>query len=208
MPTEIEPSRHFQVGSAGIKPVCRTLQWNNAPAPKGTRVTDESRFKKRLYTSAVALGLVLGSVGIAAAATGPSREPGAPAEEATEVEEPAYIGSVEAPAEDESLTEAEEAAQLEGLAGITADEAAAAAAAAVGGDVTQVELDNENGTVVYSVEIADAAGVDVDVKVDAGDGAILDQQADDDAGEDDEADDDDVQNENEQEGEHENDHED
>ena len=170
-------------------------------------MTDKSRFKKRLYTSAVALGLVLGSVGIAAAATGPS-EPGAPAEDATEVEEPVYTGSVEAPAEDESLTEAEEAAQLEGLAGITADEAAAAAAAAVGGDVTEVELDNENGTVVYSVEITDAAGVDVDVKVDAGDGAILDQQADDDEGEDAEADDDDVQNENEQEGEYENDHED
>ena len=172
-------------------------------------MTDESTFKKRLYMSAVALGLVLGSVGIAAAATGPSSEPGAPADDTTEVQEPAYTGSIDAPAEDESLTEAEEAAQLEGLTGITADDAAAAAAAAVGGDVTQVELDDENGTVVYSVEITDAAGADVDVKVDAGNGAILDQQGDGGEAEDaDEADDDDVQNENEQEGEHENDHED
>lgn len=106
------------------------------------------------------------------------------------------------PAEDESVTEAEEATQLEGLAKITAEHASSAASDAVPGDVTKVELDNENGSVVYSVEITDTAGAEVDVKVDAGNGTILDQQADnDEADEADEADDDAVQHENEHEGE-------
>ncbi|GMQ86099.1 MAG: hypothetical protein BMS9Abin07_1671 [Acidimicrobiia bacterium] len=161
-------------------------------------MSDKSTFKKRLYTSAVALGLALGSVGIAAAATGGGSAPAAPAEDSTEIQEPAYTGSVQAPAEDETLTEAEETSELEGLAKITAEEAASKASAAVPGDVTQVELDNENGTVVYSVEITDDAGGEIDVKVDAGDGTVLDQQADDDESDEaDEADDDDIQHENE-----------
>jgi hypothetical protein len=172
-------------------------------------MADESRFKKRLYTATVVVGLALGSVGIAAAASGGSA-PADPAPEATDVQEPSYTGSVKAPAEDETLSEADEAAQLEGLASIAADEAAAAASGAVSGTVEKVELDNENGSVVYSVEITDDTGTEVDVKVDAGDGTILDQQADDEADEAelaeeaegaDEADDDDVQHENEHEGE-------
>ena len=160
---------------------------------------DESRFKKRLYTTAVALGLALGSVGVAAATSGDTPAP-APAED-VELQEPAYTGSVQAPAGDENVTEAEEAGQLEGLATITAEEATAAAAKSVPGDVAEVELDNENGSVVYSVEITDADGRDIDVKVDAGNGNILDQQADDDGDETDALDDDDVQHENEHEGE-------
>jgi len=148
-------------------------------------MSDDPRFKKRLYTSAVALGLAVGSVGIAAATTDTSTPP-AP-EDAAEVQEPAYTRSVQAPNEDESLTETEESAQLDGLATITADEAASAA---VPGDVAQVELDIENGSVVYSVEVTDATGGETEAKVDAGNGTILDQQ-----GDDDEADDD-VHNEN------------
>jgi len=169
-------------------------------------MSDKSRFKKRLYTSVVALGLAVGSVGIAVAASGGSSAPATPAEDSTEIHEPAYTGSVQAPAEDETLTDAEETSQLEGLARITADEAASKASAAVPGDVAQVELDNENGTVVYSVEITDDTGGEIEVTVDAGDGTILDQQADDGEAEDDEADeadeadDDDTQHENEHEG--------
>lgn len=156
---------------------------------------NESRFKKRLYTTVVALGLALGSVGVAAATSGST-----PADE-VDLQEPAYTGSVQTPAGDENVTEAEEAGQLEGLAAITADEAAAAAAKSVPGEVAGVELDNENGSVVYSVEITAADGSEIDVKVDAGNGDILNQQADDDGDEADELDNDDVQHENEHEGE-------
>jgi len=165
-------------------------------------MTDDSRFRRRIYVSAVAVGLALGSVGIAAAATGESAADTAP-EDANEVQEPIYTGSIQAPAEDESLSEADEAASLAPLATISADEAATAASSAVEGDVGKVELDNENGVVVYSVEITDASGSGTDVKVDAGDGNILDQQADDgDEEADDEAtdvDEDDIEDENEDE---------
>lgn len=158
-------------------------------------MADESRFKKRLYTATVVVGLALGSVGIAAAATGGSALANSGAPEATDVQEPSHVGSVEAP--------------VEGLATITADEAAAAASGAVPGTVGEVELENENGSVVYSVEITDDTGAEVDVKVDAGDATILDQQADDEAEEGDEIEevegadeaDDDVQHNNEHEGE-------
>ena len=161
---------------------------------------NERNFRKPLYTMGAALGLALGSFGIAAAATGDTLPADAPAEDTIELQDPSYTGSVLAPAEDESLTEAEEAASLEGLATISAGAAEDAATAAVPGAVGKVELDNENGSVVYSVEITDSAGTEVDVKVDAGNGAVLDQQADD-GDEADEADDDNVQHENEHEGE-------
>jgi len=143
-------------------------------------MSENSRFKKRLYAGAVALGLVVGSVGIAAASTSGSADATAPADDTTEVHEPTYTGSVQAPAEDHSLSDADEAKQLEPLATISADEAARAATGAVSGDVGEVELDNENGAVVYSVEVTDAAGAQTEVTVDAGNGTVLSQQSDDD----------------------------
>jgi uncharacterized membrane protein YkoI len=152
-----------------------------------------------------AIGLAVGSIGVAGAATGGSAAADGAAD--TEVQEPSHVGSIQV-AEDEGISEADEA-NLEGFATITADEAAQAAVDAVPGDVAEVELDNENGNVVYSVGVTDASGSEVDVKVDAGDGTILDQQADDqddEVGEadeaegEDEADDDAVEHENEHEG--------
>jgi uncharacterized membrane protein YkoI len=55
---------------------------------------------------------------------------------------------------------------------IGAADAVAAAVAAVPGTVTEVKLDNDKGNVVYKVEIKTAAD-QVDVKVDAGNGAVL-----------------------------------
>lgn len=118
------------------------------------------------------------------------------AEEATEVAEaeddddaddqsPSYTGSITVPndeADDASEGEDDEAAEAESLAGlatVTADNAKEAALDAVPGQVVQVELDNENGSLVYSVEIDTGSGV-VDVKVDAGNANILHQDADDD----------------------------
>jgi uncharacterized membrane protein YkoI len=66
---------------------------------------------------------------------------------------------------------------LSSLALITADEAQEATLAAYpGATVIEVELDNENGCLVYSVELDG----DRDVKVDAGNGVILSIESDDD----------------------------
>jgi uncharacterized membrane protein YkoI len=67
-------------------------------------------------------------------------------------------------------SEADEAATLQGKATISAADAEAAALAAnPGTTVVKTELDNENGVLVYSVELTNGT----DVKVDAGNGSIL-----------------------------------
>lgn len=98
--------------------------------------------------------------------------------ETSEVQDPSYATSITAP-QDENLSEADEAKALESLATISPDQARDAALAAVPGTAGKVELDNENGAVVYSVEITDSSGSDIDVKVDAGNGQVVHQDADD-----------------------------
>jgi uncharacterized membrane protein YkoI len=90
----------------------------------------------------------------------------------------------------EKQNEAAESEALQAKAKITADDAKNAALKAVSGTVKKVSLDNENGNVVYSVEIQTASGV-VDVKVDAGNGQVLAQDRDN--GEGNEIDDDNIQ---------------
>lgn len=72
--------------------------------------------------------------------------------------------------QNEGKSEAEEVEALANLAVITLEQAKEAALAAnPGTTVVKVELDNENGALVYSVELSNG----LDVKVDAGNGAIL-----------------------------------
>ncbi len=80
-------------------------------------------------------------------------------------------GNVQDPTYNCSITVPDpEPAELSSLAKITADSAKAAALQAnPGTTITKVELDNENGCLVYSVELSNG----LDVKVDAGNGAIL-----------------------------------
>ena len=78
--------------------------------------------------------------------------------------------------------QADEQSQIAGLATITADDASRAALAAQPGTVTDVQLENENGNLVYSV-LVDTGNGSVDVKVDAGNGTVLTTEADDDADE-------------------------
>jgi len=73
--------------------------------------------------------------------------------------------------DDTEVSEAEEFAQLAPLAKMTAEEAKTIAKSSLTGVVTEVELDNENGNVVYSVEITDN-NVKKDVKIDAGNGKV------------------------------------
>jgi uncharacterized membrane protein YkoI len=66
------------------------------------------------------------------------------------------------------------------LAKIDAGKAMAAAQTRVPGKVLSAALDNENGNLVYSVVITPTAGGPAqDVKVDAGNGAVLHIDADD-----------------------------
>jgi uncharacterized membrane protein YkoI len=74
--------------------------------------------------------------------------------------------------EAEDRAEGAESERLKSLARITPEQAQAAALAQVPGRVKKVELENEDGNVVYGVEIKTADG-ESDVKVDAGDGRVL-----------------------------------
>jgi len=70
------------------------------------------------------------------------------------------------------ISEVVESAQLAPLAKITQDEAIGAAMSSTSGNYLAAELDNENGNVVYSIEM-DNNGKVFDVKVDAGTGKVL-----------------------------------
>jgi uncharacterized membrane protein YkoI len=74
--------------------------------------------------------------------------------------------------EAEDRAEGAESERLKSLARITPEQARDAALAQVPGTAKKVELENEDGNVVYGVEIKTARG-ESDVKVDAGDGRVL-----------------------------------
>ncbi len=89
-------------------------------------------------------------------------------------QEPMIRGSILLPAEHKGveLTDAQESALYVKLAKITLDQARAAAIAAVPGTVTSIGLDEEDGSLVYEVEIGTQ-----DVIIDAGNGRVLYQGA-------------------------------
>jgi len=89
-------------------------------------------------------------------------------------QEPAYAASIKVAGPQDKMDETRESAALKALAKITPEQARAEALKAVNGEVQKVSLDNENGNLVYSVEIKTAGGT-VDVKVDAGNGKVLAQ---------------------------------
>lgn len=93
-----------------------------------------------------------------------------------------YISSIKSPNQNNTKeelknskeNEANESAKLKSLAKISETQAKDAALKVVSGTVSKVELDNEDGNIVYSVSINTNTGV-VDVKVDAGNGKVLKQ---------------------------------
>ena len=93
----------------------------------------------------------------------------------------AHAANTESPSYQSSITvdqsgdgENGEAARYAGLAKIDAGRAMAAAQAHIPGKVLSAALENENGNLVYSVVITPVSGGPVqDVKVDAGDAAVL-----------------------------------
>lgn len=139
--------------------------------------------RKTITTSVLALGVLAGSAGIASAVTaqGSTGQPAASTATAEdETQDPTLNGSVQSP-EIEGRSEADESAELEPLASITAEDASSAALAAnAGATVNDVQLENDNGSVVYEVDMTDASGTAIEVKVDAGNGAVLAQESGDD----------------------------
>jgi hypothetical protein len=141
--------------------------------------------RRKLIVGAAAAVLALGGGGAAVAA----QQGALPGQE----DDPNITGTVSAPGgnegaeghENEAATENEgqdneAGGQLEGLARIDRAAAEKAALGAVPGEVKETELENENGFVVYGVEIQGKDGRLHEVVVDAGNGKILAQEMEDD----------------------------
>lgn len=97
-----------------------------------------------------------------------AKSPSTVAPQSVQQQAPAYSGSVQV-VQDQNGT-GDTSAALQAQAKITAAQAQQAALSAnPGTTVKQVSLDNENGSLVYSVELSNGT----DVKVDAGTGKIL-----------------------------------
>lgn len=155
--------------------------------------------RKKLAVGAAAAALLTLGGGAAIAAQNPAETTGTSGAKQEE-QDPNIKGSVAAPAEKgaeneaaegkegqeneaaEDKQEAAEAKQLEGLAKIDQAAAEKAALDAVPGTVKDAELGNENGFVVWEVEVSANDGTLQEVKVDAGNGQILAQEAEDDEG--------------------------
>jgi len=122
------------------------------------------RLTQALGAVAVATGLGVGAVGLASADDGER--------------DPVLNSSVQVP-EHEDADDAAESAALQSAAKVTPEQAKQAALAAVPGRVTEVELENEGGSVVYSVEITTpGTTTEVEVEVDAGNAKVLAQETD------------------------------
>jgi len=138
----------------------------------------KGNFKHKLLAGATMATLLFGGLGTAAFASQsqtlqqqPVQQSGGEETGQDERQEPQYTGSIRVDQQSvDGMSEADEAAALQAKATITAAEAEAAALAAnPGAKIVKSELDNENGVLVYSVELDNGA----DVKVDAGNGAVL-----------------------------------
>ena len=110
-----------------------------------------------------------------------------------EQQDPSYKGSVKAPADkaaenaegkESKASEGAETQKLQGLAKVDQAAAEKAALGAVPGTVKNAQLGNENGYVVWDVEVAGQGGKVTDVKIDAGTGKVLAQEAGDNEGSD------------------------
>jgi len=120
-----------------------------------------------LWIGSIAIAMLITGVGAGTMALAASQTPGAKSGAAhhSNTQVPTYTCSIKVPQP--------EPADLSTLAKIKADRAMAAAQAAFPGTaVKKMELDNENGCLVYSVVLSNG----MDVKVDAGNGKVVHQE--------------------------------
>lgn len=142
-------------------------------------------------------GVGVGSFGIVAATNDEAPPAQTDTDPNEEEQDPQLDGTIQIDdVEDES--EADEDARLQDLATVSESDAAAIAVTEYPGDISETELGNENGSVVWEFEIVGADGSTVEVKIDAGNATVLDIETDDD--DENENDDDDVENESEHDG--------
>jgi uncharacterized membrane protein YkoI len=137
--------------------------------------------KQTLATLGATAALTLGVIGTVALAESPppSPNPAAPAKSAnpapTEKQEPSYTGSVQVPKD--TGNEQSEAAESAALAKLAKTSEGAARNAALakfpGATIQKASLEDENGSVVWAVALTDANKAAQEVKVDAGNAAIL-----------------------------------
>ena len=80
---------------------------------------------------------------------------------------------------DEEENDTQNQAELAKQAKITEEQATKTALEKVPGTVNEVELEDENGTIVYEIEVVSTDGTQQDVKVDAQTGKIVKVEADD-----------------------------
>lgn len=137
-----------------------------AAMAQGKRKHENKQEEKAKYTSSVQVQDDKNEREEGEGAEGSEENEAAEANEATESKED------KKGEEAEDKAEGAESERLKSLARITPEQAQAAALAQVPGTVRKVELENEDGNVVYGVEIKTADGEN-DVKVDAGDGRVL-----------------------------------
>lgn len=149
-----------------------------------------TRTRKMALTSLAAVGVLAGSAGLANAVTSSSHgssasttvtrgnaEPGDHHEsDATDTAN--FVSSLKVPSSVKTNAKSESAEDLAlaNLAKIDVGQAASAATKAVPGKVIGVELDDENGNLVYDVEVVSGKGT-FEVTVDAGNSRVLAQQA-------------------------------
>ncbi|MFN8036989.1 MAG: PepSY domain-containing protein [Acidimicrobiia bacterium] len=146
-----------------------------------------SKTKRLVYATVGGLGLFAGAAGIAAAVSNQSPTPttvaatGSNAGDQGGSQDATYKSSITSPETQDGKepSEAEEAAKLQSLAKTSATDAQTAATAAVPGTAAAAELENADGNVVYSVKVTGADGKVTEVIVDAGNGKVLHQEADD-----------------------------
>jgi len=116
-------------------------------------------------TAALLGAFLMGGVALNRVSAAPPATPGTPT----------TVVQGEPPANNEANEPALNPAQVK----VTADQAKAAALAKFpGATVKQVELQDENGTLVWGVELTDASGAAQDVKVDGNSGQTVSTEAD------------------------------
>jgi uncharacterized membrane protein YkoI len=98
--------------------------------------------------------------------------PGTEVADATEAPGTEVADATEKESKTPEAVDPNEQAKLQQAAKITQQQATDAALKQVNGTVKKVELEDENGVVVYGVEITDATGKTFDVKVDAASGVV------------------------------------
>ncbi|AFY61902.1 PepSY domain-containing protein [Synechococcus sp. PCC 6312] len=126
-------------------------------------------------TKFIVIGTLLGTLGLAGMArfafAGPAQPPYATIPEQHDNKLTAQVGNGNKVTNDgvkEAAADQRESGKLQALAKVTPQQAQQAAESAQGGQAKNVKLENENGNLVYTVDIGNK-----EVTVDAGNGKVL-----------------------------------